>query len=177
MSESASSGPDMIWVVIVVGGLLVMLFLFAWVMFMRYRKVGPNEALIITGRKSRLGHYRVVTGGATFILPTLEEARLLSLEVTAIPDRAGSVEGVAQFRIKSDLKSIASTAERFMSKRPEEIGDVVAEIPFSHLRDAAGGQQMDPSGIESKVKSQSESDLAPLGPELASFTLKEPTRE
>ena len=57
----------------------------------RYQKVGPNEALVISGRgtfrvdpssgrKERIG-YRIVKGGGTVVWPVLERAERLSLEV------------------------------------------------------------------------------------------------
>src|SRR5579885_605908 len=75
-------------------------------MFQRYRKVGPNEALIISGRGEQP---RIVSGGGTFVVPIVEKADVLSLEVLTIdvhtPDVYTAqgvtveVDGVAQLKV------------------------------------------------------------------------------
>ena len=71
---------------------LVMLFI---VYASRYKKVGPNEVLIISGRgaeaidaatgqKARRS-FRIVKGGGTFIWPVIERVDNLSLELMTMP--------------------------------------------------------------------------------------------
>jgi uncharacterized membrane protein YqiK len=53
----------------------------------RYVKVGPNQVLIVSGRKVQLPDgrcvgFRMVKGGGTFVFPIIERADVLSLEVT-----------------------------------------------------------------------------------------------
>ena len=70
----------------------VIFVLFVVLLFIssRYQKVGPNEALIISGRghvrvntetgqTERVG-YRIVKGGGTIIWPVLERAERLDLD-------------------------------------------------------------------------------------------------
>ena len=68
--------------------LVGLLALWAW----RYTKAGPNEVLIISGRKrkvidpdgrKRVVGYRLVRGGA-FVWPILERVQRLSLELLTI---------------------------------------------------------------------------------------------
>ena len=80
LQPRADGGMSAFLPVVVGGGLLVMFLIFTLLMSKRYRKVSPNEALIITGRKSGFGHFSIVTGGATFVIPILEEAKSISLE-------------------------------------------------------------------------------------------------
>ena len=42
-----------------------------------YRKVGPNQALIVYGA----GGQRILTGGGTLVIPLLQESKLFSLEL------------------------------------------------------------------------------------------------
>jgi hypothetical protein len=56
---------------------------------LRYAKVGPNQVLIVSGRKHHLPDgtsvgFRIVKGGGTFVFPIIEKLDVLSLEVLTI---------------------------------------------------------------------------------------------
>src|ERR1700687_5066369 len=74
--------------------IIFVLFILLLLVSGRYQKVGPNEALIISGRgttrldaapgkKERIG-YRIVKGGGTIVLPVIETPKRLSLEVMTL---------------------------------------------------------------------------------------------
>ena len=47
----------------------------------RYKRVPPNKAMVVYGRRSTSGKgYMVITGGGKFITPIIEAYELLSLE-------------------------------------------------------------------------------------------------
>src|SRR5436309_507820 len=78
---------------IVVVVLLFGFFVFAAIFAGRYTKVGPNQVLILSGRKHKFVEadgnvqtrgFRVVKGGGTFVLPVLEKVDVLSLELLTI---------------------------------------------------------------------------------------------
>ena len=80
-------------IAVVVAGLVVMIFILLAIWAGRYTKVGPNEVLIVSGRKHRYVDpdgtvqgrgFRVVKGGGTFIIPVLEKMDVLSLELLTI---------------------------------------------------------------------------------------------
>src|ERR687883_1180300 len=90
-----------------------------------FRKVGPNQALIVFGFRGT----RVVKGHGTVILPMLEHAHELSLELMSFdvaPQQnmytkqgvAVTVEAVAQIKVKSDKESILTASEQFLTKPP-----------------------------------------------------------
>src|SRR5437763_798468 len=56
---------------------IVILVILGWVVSM-VRKVGPNEALIITGLG---GHPKVIKSGGAVVLPLIQQFRTLSLEL------------------------------------------------------------------------------------------------
>ena len=100
-----------------------------------YRKVGPNEALLVYGRGKTP---RVVKGAGSIIWLLVENCRLLSLELMSFdvaPQQdlytnqgvAVTVEAVAQIKVKSDDISICILAEQFLTKPYEmdELLDVV----------------------------------------------------
>src|ERR1051325_3188559 len=74
-------------------GLVFVVFVFLMVGASRYTKVGPNQVLVVSGRKYKLtdadgtGHtrgFRIVKGGGSFIVPVLENVDILSLELLTI---------------------------------------------------------------------------------------------
>jgi flotillin len=79
--------------VLATAGIVFVVFVFTAVWASRYTKVGPNEVLIISGRqhryadgegKSTVRGFRIVKGGGTFIIPVVEKADILSLELLTI---------------------------------------------------------------------------------------------
>src|SRR2546426_10654842 len=65
--------------IIVIIAVAVVLMGFMWMVTL-VRKVGPNEALIIYGLGTG-GMPRVIKGGGTVVIPLLQSARELSLEL------------------------------------------------------------------------------------------------
>ena len=64
-------------VLVVVIGLIVVVLAALTVLARMFRKVGPNQALIVYG----LGGTRVVKGGGVVVWPLVQSARELSLEL------------------------------------------------------------------------------------------------
>jgi len=178
----------------------VILVLFVVLLFIssRYQKVGPNEALIISGRgqirlnpttgeKERVG-YRIVKGGGTIIWPVLERAERLSLEVMTLEIEtprvyssqgvAITVDGIAQVKVKSDEVSIATAAEQFLSKSTDEIKQVALQTLEGHLRGIVGTLTVeeiykDRDRFAQRVQEVSAGDMANMGLGIISFTIKD----
>src|ERR1035438_1219270 len=77
-------------IAIVVVGLVVVVVIFAAIWASRYIKVGPNEVLVVSGRKHRYTDpdgtvqsrgFRIRKGGGTFVIPVIEKVDRLSLEL------------------------------------------------------------------------------------------------
>ena len=109
----------------IVGGAVVVLLLVLWMVVGLYRKVGPNQALIVYGR----GGTRVHTGSGTIVWPFVQSARELSLELMSFdvaPQQdlytrqgvAVTVEAVAQIKVRNDAASIRTAAEQLLNKSP-----------------------------------------------------------
>src|SRR3954454_1194062 len=120
---SSLMSPVAIMAVVLAVVLLVLLRILAGL----YRKVGPNQALIVYG----MGHPKVVKGGGAIVWPMVQRADPLSLELMSFdvaPPQdlytqqgvAVKVEAVAQIKVKSDIDSIMTAAEQFMRKSDEE---------------------------------------------------------
>jgi len=66
-----------------VGAIVLVIFIFAGIWASRYMKVGPNQVLVISGRKRRMVDpdgtardvgFRIVKGGGVFVYPVLERS-------------------------------------------------------------------------------------------------------
>src|SRR5256714_11505684 len=163
-----------------------------------YRKVGPNEVLVISGRKGdfidddhgvrhRLG-FRVVKGGGSLINPFTERVETMSLELITLdiitPEmytKAGvpiKVDGVAQIKVKGDDVSIRTAAEQFLNKSKEEIKNIAYQTVAGHLRAILGTLTVEEvygghEAFAQRVAEVSAGDLQNMGLEVVSFTIRE----
>ena len=129
----------------IVGGLVVVALLLIALVATMFRKVGPNQALIVYG----FGGTRVVVGGGKVVWPMIQSARELSLELMSFdvaPQQdlytkqgvAVNVEAVAQIKVKSDDVSIKTAAEQFLTKNPVESDALIKLVMEGHLRGIVG---------------------------------------
>ena len=164
----------------------------------RVKKVGPNQVLIISGREHRrvnpvtgeseTVHYRIVAGGRAFVMPVIERVDDLSLELMTIEVSTADVytlegvpvtlDGVAQVKIGSDEISIATAAERFLSKSEVEIEHVSHETLAGHLRAILGTltvEQLykDRDAFAQQVQEVSADDMRNMGLSIDSFVIKD----
>lgn len=172
-------------VVLIAFAAAISLIVVLYIMARLYRKVGPNEALIVYGR----GGTRIVTGGGKIVIPLLQEARHLSLELMSFdvaPAQnfytsqgvAVDVEAVTQIKVKSDPESIRTAAEQFLNKDPIEREGLLKLVMEGHLRGIIGQLTVEqivkePEMVSEKVRSTCAEDLVKMGLELISFTIKE----
>jgi len=192
----AEVGP--VTVVAAVAAFLLVFFIFVGIWASRYVKVGPNQVLVISGRKHRVIEpdgttrdvgFRVVKGGGVFVWPVYEKVDKLSLELLTIDVRQDQdvytskgvpvrVDGVAQIKIKGDDVSIRTAAEQFLSKTTEEIKEVATQTLEGHLRAILGTMTVEDiyqnrDAFASKVQEVAAGDMANMGLGIVSFTIKD----
>jgi flotillin len=182
-------------VAILIPAVVFIFFALVFVYASRVKKVGPNEALVISGRGEGRrdagdieSKYRIVSGGRSFVWPVLERVDYLSLEIMTIdittpdvPTVQGvpvTVDGVAQVKIGSDENSIRTASIQFLSKTEEEIRYVAHETLAGHLRAILGTltvEQLyrDREAFAQKVQEVSGDDMASMGMEIVSFVIKD----
>ncbi len=150
-----------------------------------FRKVGPNNALIVYG----FGGTRIVQGGGTIVLPLVQSARELSLELMSFdvaPQQdlytnqgvAVNVEAVAQIKVKSDPASIRTAAEQFLTKAPLEREGLIRLVMEGHLRGIIGQLTVEslvkePEMVSDRVRNNVAGDVDKMGLEVISFTIRE----
>jgi len=178
--------PEISTQVYVIAGLAIMaLLLIAITITRMYRIAGPNEAFIVTGMRG----LRIVNGSGTIVLPLIENARQLSLElmsfdVAPVHDLytnqgvAVTVEAVAQIKVKSDLDSIRTASEQFLNKSPADRENLIRLVMEGHLRGIVGQLSVEeivkqPEMVADKMRLTSAEDMAKMGLEIISFTIKD----
>jgi flotillin len=173
-------GPIIVAVLAVIGLIIVISTIVGM-----FRKVAPNQALIIFG----FGGTRIVQGGGAFVLPLVQNSRELSLELMSFdvaPQQdlytnqgvAVNVEAVAQIKVKSNPDSIRTAAEQFLSKPPEQRENLIRLVMEGHLRGIVGQLTVEslvkePEMVADRIRTNVAGDMDKMGLEVISFTIRE----
>jgi len=172
-----------IWII---AGLGVMAIMMLMGMLARlYRKAGPHEALIIYG----IGGTRVVKGHGAIVVPMFQVCRELSLQLMSFdvaPQQdlytrqgvAVTVEAVAQIKVKSDVESILTASEQFLTKSDDERQGLIRLVMEGHLRGIIGQLTVEeivkqPEMVGDRMRATCADDMSKMGLEVISFTIKE----
>src|SRR5689334_6126676 len=170
---------------VVVGLMVLAIALLGSFLASLYRKAGPHEALIVFGFRGT----RIVKGHGTVIFPMIESYRELSLELMSFdvaPAQdlytkqgvAVTVEAVAQIKVKSDVQSIQTAAEQFLTKTPEQRESLIKLVMEGHLRGIIGQLTVEqivkePEMVAERMRGTCADDMNKMGLEVVSFTIKE----
>jgi flotillin len=178
--------------ILVAAALLLWLFLFMAIWVSRYVKVPPNQVLVVSGRKiqrpdgSFVG-FRIVKGGGTFVWPIVERADSISLEVLTIEmpglkartNNGAAVEAdcASQIKIDSDDRAIGAAIEHFLSKKPEEIKNVIRPVLEKNLNQVLAASNIqdlsqNPGACAAKAQAAASEDLRKMGVNVISLTIR-----
>ncbi len=165
----------------------------------RWKKAGPDEALIVYGHRKLFGKkvtdeagevqgFRIVRGGGTFVLPAWEQFEFLSLRmmtldidlrhVYTVQGIPINVKAVAQVKVKGDDQHVRKAAEGFLGVPPETIRDTIKETVAGHLRGIIGTLTLeelyrDQKRFQDSVREEAHRDLEGMGFEFKSFVFQE----
>src|SRR5881394_3425242 len=180
-----------------VAAALFVLFTMLAIWANRYMKVGPNQVLVVSGRKHRVVDpdgttrevgFKIRKGGGVFVLPVFEKVDLFSLELLTIDVQTPEVytskgvpvrvDGVAQIKVKGDDISISTAAEQFLSKGTEDIKNIATQTLEGHLRAILGTMTVEDiyqnrDAFASKVQEVAAGDMANMGLSIVSFTIRD----
>jgi flotillin len=183
----------MVTLLIIAGCVLAALLVIAFIVWAhQYTKVGPNEVLIISGRRrtgrKQNGHgYRVVRGGGTFVRPFREKVQRLSLELMQFDVRTPEtytshgvpvqIDGVCMVKVDSTDIGIERAAEQFLSRGREDIVRTAMQAVDGHLRSAVGALTIEDiyrerQKLVSRVRDLASPDLDRMGLEIVSLTIR-----
>ena len=183
---------------IIIGIVIVVLALIILAFAKQYRKVGPNEVLIISGGRMRkvtdpdgtvrkIG-YRMSIGGGTFVKPFIEQVQVLPLEVYTLDIKTPEVitvkgvniitEATAQVKINSEEYMIRRAAEQFLGSGAEGIKKVSFSVLEGYVRAVIGSMTVEEiyqnrDQFAEKVIEKSLKDFERMGLEVLSFALKD----
>jgi len=183
---------------IVAGAIIVFFALVILVLALRYRKVGPNEALIIAGgrkhtvtladgTKQKVG-YRYRLGGGVFVWPGMEKVYVLPMDIIPLTIRTPEVlthggvpimaEASAQVKIDSSDETIHRAAEQFLGIGREGIRDVAVNVLEGKVREVIGGMSVEEiyrgrQEFSNRVVKAVQADFAKMGLAMLSFALKD----
>src|SRR4051812_28918183 len=170
---------------VIVGLMVLAIALLGSFLASLYRKAGPHEALIVYGFRGT----RIVKGHGTVIFPMIESFAKLSLELMSFdvaPAQdlytkqgvAVTVEAVAQIKVKSDIQSIQTAAEQFLTKTPDQRESLIRLVMEGHLRGIIGQLTVEqivkePEMVAERMRGTCADDMNKMGLEVVSFTIKE----
>ena len=177
---------------IIVGSVLIALLVIAFAVWAhQYTKVGPNEVLIISGRrgtkKDGRGGYRIVRGGGTYVRPFRERVQRLSLELLQFDVRTQEtytahgvpvqIDGVCMVKIDSSDAGIERAAEQFLSRGREDIVRTALQAVEGHMRAAVGGLSIEDiyrerQKLVAAVRQLAQPDLERMGLQIVSLTVR-----
>lgn len=137
-------------IVVIVAILVLLVGVFAPVLLYarRYKKVPPDKAMVVYGRRQagKKG-YQVITGGAKFIWPIVESYEFLPLGIRTLDVnvdeivtdilRSGAkvnIEAVAQVKVSSDPATLDTAAEHLLHKTDPEINEIAMKTLEGHVR-------------------------------------------
>jgi flotillin len=181
-----------------IGAVVVLAALVILVLALRYRKVGPNEALIIAGgrkhsitladgTKQKVG-YRYRLGGGVFVWPGMEKVFVLPMDIIPVSIRTPEVltsggvpimaEASAQVKIDSSDETIHRAAEQFLGIGRDGIRDVVVNVLEGKVREVIGGMSVEEiyrgrQEFSKRVVAAVKDDFRAMGLAMLSFALKD----
>jgi len=180
------------------GIIVVILAIIIVIMALQYRKVGPNEAIIISGGRKRtitapdgthrkVG-YRYRLGGGTFVWPFTERVDVLPIDVISLNIRTPEVlthggvpimaEASGQVKVDSTDEGIRIAAEQFLGQGKDGIRDVAMSVLEGKVREVIGTMTVEEiyrgrQDFSSRVAQAVKQDLAAMGLVMLSFALKD----
>ncbi|KWX88179.1 hypothetical protein AMQ83_08430 [Paenibacillus riograndensis] len=106
-----------------ISGIVVVILLALFSIVNAYKKVPPNQAMIVYG----LGGKRVVQGGGTFVIPGFQNNKTISMMLMSFDVSAAqamfaqqgiklNMEAVAQMKRKRDPTTILNGSEQFFER-------------------------------------------------------------
>ncbi|MER1956197.1 MAG: flotillin family protein [Solibacillus sp.] len=184
-------------VLIAVGVVVFFIIALVAVYVTKYKTVGADEALIVTG--SYLGSknvhtddsgnkIKIIRGGGTFVFPVFQQAKplsLLSSKLEVTTPEVYTEQGVkvmasatAIIKIGGSISEIATAAEQFLGKQKSERESEAREVLEGHLRSILGSMTVEEiyknrDKFSQEVQRVASQDLAKMGLVIVSFTIKD----
>ncbi|MGN1370233.1 MAG: SPFH domain-containing protein [Aristaeellaceae bacterium] len=187
------------YIVPIIIGVIVLLMII--IFLCNYIKVPPNVALIVSGRKHKYKvkeadgretvksfGYRIVRGGATFVIPFFERVDKLNLGIMQVDIKTTQpvpsqeyigvlVDGVANIKIGSDDVSVATAAEQFLGWKQQEIAAVAMQVLEGNMREIIGRMTISDlvqnrDKFANETQNAATADMRNMGLEIVNITIQ-----
>ena len=150
-----------------------------------FHTVGPNHALIVSGGSAQP---KLKVGGRMFVLPILQRAQMISLEVMTLQVNTArvytkegvsvSVDGVAQVKVGRSEEAIRTAAEQFLGKNAMQIAEVALQTLEGQQRAILGTMTVediyrDRVAFAEQVRDVAATDMTNMGLEIVSFSIRD----
>ena len=150
-----------------------------------FRTVGPNHALIVSGGNRQP---KIKVGGRMFVLPFVQKAQMLSLEVMTLQVNTArvytkegvsvSVDGVAQVKVGRGEEAIRTAAEQFLGKSVNQTAEVALQTLEGQQRAILGTMTVediyrDRVTFAEQVRDVAATDMTNMGLEIVSFSIRD----
>ena len=150
-----------------------------------FHTVGPNHALIVSGGSAQP---KLKVGGRMFVLPILQKAQIISLEVMTLQVNTArvytkegvsvSVDGVAQVKVGRSEEAIRTAAEQFLGKTATQIAEVALQTLEGQQRAILGTMTVediyrDRVAFAEQVRDVAATDMTNMGLEIVSFSIRD----
>ncbi|MYA59690.1 MAG: flotillin family protein [Chloroflexi bacterium] len=150
-----------------------------------FHTVGPNHALIVSGGSAQP---RLKVGGRMFVLPILQKAQIISLEVMTLQVNTArvytkegvsvSVDGVAQVKVGRSEEAIRTAAEQFLGKNARQIAEIALQTLEGQQRAILGTMTVediyrDRVAFAEQVRDVAATDMTNMGLEIVSFSIRD----
>lgn len=177
-----------------IGGFFIILIIYFGIKSLtNYIKVAPNEVLVVYGRNYKWPDgttrgYKLVTGGAVYVIPLLEKFQKLPLDafqikhsVKNVPSEQGvrvTVNAVASLKIGRTHDDLEASVTRFLGRSLSDIGNFAQEVIEGGLRGVVATMTVEQLVKErtffgNKVQEQITNDLSRLGFVLDNFLIQD----
>jgi flotillin len=154
----------------------------------RYKRVPPNQAMVVFGRRRGDVGYNVIMGGGKFILPIVEQVEYLDLSlqtleihVPAVITRSGvplTVECVAQIKISNERTKLNVAAVQLLGKTREGVAQLAEATIVGQVRGVCATLEVeqinsDREALATKIREVAVPELGNMGLEIISLQVKD----
>jgi flotillin len=158
----------------------------------RYKKVPPDKAMVIYGRKmhprAMIG-YMILSGGGKFLLPIVEDVKYMDLGLKQVvleldnlrtdPSKGAEkvrINLVALYKISGDRSALPVACEHLLDKTAEDIKRMTEVMIEGHFRGIAAtmtAEQIDRNRteVEDKLRLMAWHDLLNIGIDIKAFAI------
>lgn len=156
----------------------------------QYKTVAPNEVLVVFGKGVGPEGFKLITGGAAFVMPVFQKSKVMALDafqvpvsVNNVPSEEGvlvTVEAIASLKIGTEQELLACAVRRFMNSSMEQIKNFAKQPLEGCLRGVVATMTVEElvknrTTFGSKVQEQVGQELAKLGLVVDNFLIAEIT--